>query len=510
MNKPLLSFFLAFGVLIAGSVSCLAEVSEIPTVPQGSGILTNVSFASLQAGQFNVGMQAVQLYTLPQWEDIFTNGTTKRGIWYPPGPEGLLAYEQDYPAPVILGPDQTEHLLDNHHRTYALYLLSTIFTNPTTITYTDPNSNTVTTNIGPAPTTVWVEQIGDGSGKSIADFWKSMQLGNTRGQTNFEPTLTAFLTTTNQPSYVWNYNDGVLIRDLVKSPPPFIPGLTDDTLRSVAGSISRNEVNTNYTPPLVQESGYVERGDDHVVLDYQEFYWANFLRSKIYWATSAPTLGQDPNATYKFTNYDEMCAFAANQLCHEKDGKDLPGFIPFPAINFPAPLPRFQTFIPNGSFPLVATSASDGVFTFTSSDSNVISISSYTNGGNTNYIGILVGTGRATITASVASATNTINGGLALFASNSATRSTTITKAPQKITYSVPPALSFFRGATYAIDASAPGGTIGFSSSNTNVVSVDTNGVLTLMGRGKSEITLTQNGGNNFYNATVRFLVTVR
>jgi|GEM_PF-2888566 len=509
-KKSLLSVASALALLSAFSGSSLAQVSEIHTVPQGSGVLTNVAFANLQAGQFNVGMQAVKLYTLPQWEKIFTNGTTKRGTWYPPGPQGLLAYERDYPAPVILGPDQTEHLLDNHHRTYALYLLSTIFTNSTTVTYTDPNSNTFTTNIGPAPSTVWVEQIGDGSSKSMEHFWKSMQLGNTRGQTNFEPTLTSFLTTTNQPSYVWNYNDGVLVRDLVKTPPPFIPGLTDDTLRSVAGSISRYEVNTNYTPTLVQGVGYVERGDNDVVLDYQEFYWANFLRSKIYWATSTSTLGQDPNATYKFTNYDEMCAFAANQLCHEKDARDLPGFIPFPSINFPAPLPLFQRYIPNGTFPLVATTTSDGAFTFTSSDSNVITIGSYTNGGNTNYFGILVGTGNVTITAGVAAATNSTNGGLTLFASNSATRSTTITKATQKITCSAPPTLAFFRGATFAIDASAPGGPIAFRSSNRNVLTVDTNGVLTVQGRGKSEITLTQNGGSNFYNATVRFIVTVR
>jgi len=140
----------------------------------------------------------------------------------------------------------------------------------------------------------------------------------------------------------------------------------------------------------------------------------------------------------------------------------------------------------------------------------VITIGSYTNGGNTNYFGILVGTGNVTITAGVAAATNSTNGGLTLFASNSATRSTTITKATQKITCSAPPTLAFFRGATFAIDASAPGGPIAFRSSNRNVLTVDTNGVLTVQGRGKSEITLTQNGGSNFYNATVRFIVTVR
>ncbi len=509
MNYKFLTLFISVALVSSGLHAASSQIGEISTVPQGSGVLTNVAFANLQAGQFNVGMQAVELYTYPDWENLYLTGYRKNK-WYGPGPQGLIAYEKANPAPVILGPNNTEHLLDNHHRTYALYLLSTTYTNSTNVTVTDPSSNTYTTNIGPAPTTVWVEQIGNGSSKNIGDFWKSMQLGNTHGQTNFQPTLTDFLTTTNQPSYVWNYNEGILIRDLVKTPPPFIPSLTDDTLRSVAGSISQSQVNTNYAPPLVQGMGYVERGNDNVVLDYQEFYWANFLRSKIYWATTTLTLGQNPNAMYKFTNYDEMCAFAANQLCHEKDAKDLPGFIPFPSINYPAPLPLFQRYIPNGTFPLLATATSDGAFTFTSSDSNVITIGSYTNGGNTNYFGTLVGTGNVSITASVEVATNSTNGGLTLFAANSATRSTTITKATQKIIYSAPPTLSFFKGATYTIDASAPGGPIAFRSSNRNVLTVDTNGVLTVQGRGKSEITLTQNGGSNFYNATVRFIVTVR
>jgi hypothetical protein len=440
-------------------------------------------------------MQAVQDYTYPNWEELYLTGYRK-GQWYGPGPQGLIAYEKANPAPVILGPNNTEHLLDNHHRTYSLYLLSLTYTNSTNVTVTDLSSNTYTTNIGPAPTTVWLEQIGDGSRKSMADFWKSMQLGNTHGQTNFQATLTAFLTTTNQPSYVWNYNDGVLIRDLVKNPPPFIPGLTDDTLRSVAGNIAG--------------TGYVERGDNDVVLDYQEFYWANFLRSQIYWATTTQTLGQNPSATYKFTNYDEMCAFAANQLCHEPTGKKLPGFIPFPAVNFPAPLPLYQTYIPNGTFPLITTSSSDGVVSYSSSDSNVITIAASTNGGVTNFFGNIAGTGNATITASVAAATNTTNGGLTIFAATTATRSTTITKATQKIIYSQPPALSFFRGATYAIDAWAAAGPLSYLSSNTRVVTVDTNGLVTVQGKGRAVITLSQNGGSNFYNATARLNFIVR
>ena len=299
-----------------------------------SGPLVEVSFNNLMASQFNVGYEAVNRYTVPDFEALYLTGwfkgdTNNPNNWYGPGPDGLWAYQQNRPAPVIWGPFSNGttpiyHLLDNHHRTTAFYRLSTIYTTSQTVTVTNPSGQVSTTNIGPAPTSVFVKQTLNWSTTSTNQFWSDMLQGNTGGVTNFLPVGGGFAASTNQPTYVWNYNLGEPV-DLNLTNPPFIPGLTDDTLRGIAGTISRPQVNEFGTA----EAGYLERDAVGQVLYYQEFYWANYLRPLVYWDTSGTTnvtFGMDPSAPNVFTNYDELTLFAAN-LARDPAASELPGYL---------------------------------------------------------------------------------------------------------------------------------------------------------------------------------------
>lgn len=297
--------------------------------------IVQVAFTNLMASQFNVGYQAVNDFTLPQFELLYTTGwfkgdTNNPNNWYGPGPEGLRAYQQDRPAPVIWGPfsngaDPIYHLLDNHHRTTAFYRLSTIYTTPQTVTVTNPLGQVSTTNIGPAPSSVFVKQTLNWSTTPTNQFWSDMQMGNTGGVTNFAPVEgDLFAASTNQPTYVWSYNLGQPV-DLNLTNPPFIPSLTDDTLRGIAGPISGPQTNEFG----IALPGYEERDDVGEVLYYQEFYWANYLRPLVYWNTSGTTnvtFGMDPSAPNVFTNFDELTLFAAN-LARDPAASELPGYL---------------------------------------------------------------------------------------------------------------------------------------------------------------------------------------
>jgi hypothetical protein len=300
-----------------------------------SGPLVEVSFNNLMASQFNVGYEAVNRYTVPDFEALYLTGwfkgnTNDPANWYGPGPDGLRAYQQNRPAPVIFGPfssgtNPIYHLLDNHHRTTAFYRLSTIFTTSQTVTVTNPSGQVVTTNIGPAPSSVFVKQTMNWSTTPTNQFWSDMLRGNTGGVTNFAPVEGGlFAASTNQPTYVWNYDRGQQV-DLNLITPPFIPGLTDDTLRGIAGTISRFQSNSFGTAL----PGYEERDDVGEVLYYQEFYWANYLRPLVYWDTAGTTdmtFGMDTNAPNVFTNYDELTLFAAD-LARAPAASELPGYL---------------------------------------------------------------------------------------------------------------------------------------------------------------------------------------
>lgn len=173
-----------------------------------AGQIIPVAFSDLMASQFNVGYKAVDESTLPPFEQPYLTGWY-HDTWYGPGPDGLFSYEQDNPAPAIKGPfhngpDNVYHLLDKHHRTTALYRLSQIYTTSTTVTVTGPSGQPETVTIGPAPSSVYVDETSDWSTTPTDQFWAVMLEGNTGGVVSFAPVDAAgsFAMSTNQPTYV--------------------------------------------------------------------------------------------------------------------------------------------------------------------------------------------------------------------------------------------------------------------------------------------------------------------
>lgn len=325
-------------LLALGYQSASAEISTPPNIVE-------VALTNLRAGQFDVGYIGVSEFAVPTFQNIYLTGweldfTGTQKKYWGPGPEGLVAYQTAKPAPVYAGPilngtNPTYHLLDNHHRTTALYRLSTTYTTSTNVTVTNNLGVIITTNIGAAPSSVRVEVKQDWSAKTTNQFWVDMQKGNTGGVISWAPveptnslTVNGFADSTNQPTYVWTKQYGIA-RDVNLL--PYIPDLTDDTLRSVAGDLAK------------ESYGYLERDGAKTssleqppvkgeVLYYQEFYYADFLRDKVYWETAETTAGQNPNATEKFTDYNALL-LRAGELVNQPGAMGLPGYqgIPEPS-----------------------------------------------------------------------------------------------------------------------------------------------------------------------------------
>jgi precorrin-4 methylase len=147
--------------------------------------------------------------------------------------------------------------------------------------------------------------------------------------------------------------------------------------------------------------------------------------------------------------------------------------------------PAVQTFVPNGTFALTAT-APGGAVAFTSSNTNVISIVGAT--------ATMRGAGTAVITANQAGNAN-------YAAATAVTRSVTVNKGSQTITFNPPAAQTFVPNGTFALSATAPGGAVAFTSSNTNVISVS-GSTATMRGAGTAVITANQGGNANYAAAT--------
>jgi hypothetical protein len=233
-----------------------------------------VPFAELRAGQFNVGLEAVENYTLPRAEKAYLNGyTDNNGVFHAPGTAAADAFMRDKTVPVVLGPDGY-HLVDGHHRTTGNYLLS--------VKYSD------------FPTYLYVKQVDDFSNLSMDDFWKAMLVGDGRS------------------SYIWLNNRGV---PSSASNLPFIPGLTDDSLRSFSSNIAADYMAYEILDP---------------VFNFQEFYWADYLRDKVFLSGAGwETAGGNPNAAFVSSDYDAVAREAA-RLCRLPDASHLPGFIAVP------------------------------------------------------------------------------------------------------------------------------------------------------------------------------------
>ena len=143
--------------------------------------------------------------------------------------------------------------------------------------------------------------------------------------------------------------------------------------------------------------------------------------------------------------------------------------------------PDAQTFVPNGTFALSA-SAPGGAVTFTSSNTNVISVSGSR--------ATIRGAGTAMITARAKDKSAPIM-----------TRTVTVNKAVQSISFTQPAAQTFVPNGTFALSATAPGGAVAFTSSNSNVISVSGSRA-TIRGAGTAVITANQAGNANYTEAT--------
>jgi T5SS/PEP-CTERM-associated repeat protein len=331
---------------------------------QDTNPIIKVDFNQLEASQYNIGENGVawsSSSTLSNFFKLYTTGwkdgkfnTNKPENYYGPGADGILNYASNNAPPSIYGVNgfdastNVQHLLDNHHRVSGLYLLTTIFTNgySATVTVTNASGAVITTNIGAAPNYTYVNQTADWSHKTPSEFWSSMLAGT--GGTNIAPVSTnanGFWSTTNQPTYLWPYDRGVYIPDPITNPPPMMPNLTDDTLRDVAAQVNYPR---DYGFTLV---GYQNRdgaeqfdiqGNDGpgLVLYYQEFWWANYLRDYVYIPTIStnPTAGMYSNAPYQFTDYKQLVAFSADFLCHSSNAAHLPGYYDpgLTSVDFPA------------------------------------------------------------------------------------------------------------------------------------------------------------------------------
>jgi hypothetical protein len=233
-----------------------------------------VPFADLRAGQFNVGLEAVQNYTLPRAEKAYLEGyTDNSGLFHAPGTAAADAFMRDKTVPVVLGPDGY-HLVDGHHRTTGNYLLS--------LKYSD------------FPNYLYVKQVDDLSKLSMDDFWKAMLAGDGRS------------------SYIWLNNRGVpsSVNNL-----PFIPGLTDDSLRTFSSNIAADYMAYEILDP---------------VFNFQEFYWADYLRDKVFLSGAGwENAGGNPNATFISSDYRAV-ATEAVRLCRLPEASNLPGFIAVP------------------------------------------------------------------------------------------------------------------------------------------------------------------------------------
>jgi formylglycine-generating enzyme required for sulfatase activity len=153
--------------------------------------------------------------------------------------------------------------------------------------------------------------------------------------------------------------------------------------------------------------------------------------------------------------------------------------------------PAAQTFVPNRTFVLSAT-APGGAVSFTSRHTNVISIVGAT--------ATIRGAGSTVITAN--------QGGNANFeAASAVTRTVTVNKARQTISFPQPAAQTFLLNGTFELTGSAPGGAVSFTTSNRNILSISGT-TATMKAKGKVNVTASQSGNTN-YNAASNVVRTI-
>ena len=139
------------------------------------------------------------------------------------------------------------------------------------------------------------------------------------------------------------------------------------------------------------------------------------------------------------------------------------------------------------SFNLSASASSKLPVSFTSSDNSVATIT----GSNTVSI---VGVGSTTITA-------TQSGNETYAPAVAVSKTLTVNQASQKIAFVQPSAHTFTTNGSFTLAATAPGGTVSFSSGNSNILSI-TDSTATINGAGTTTITANQAGNSNYLAAS--------
>lgn len=255
--------FVAFALRAVACLAVAAFVSAAPAqCPPPDPAPPTVPLAQLRAGQYNVGMDGVIAFAQRPLRSRWTQAGGGAA-----GRAAVDSYLRARPVPVVLGPGGQLHLVDNHHRTTGVYTLSVEY--------------------GPEfPDYVYYRVIADFSNLSGPQFWARLIQGG--------PVLDEECNAVGglQHQYLWPYDRGVL-QDPNINPPPMIPGLRDDILRSISANVR-------------SANGYADFEDDETpsppyVFFFQEFYWANFLRDKVFLQGAGwETRGGNPNAQWVF------------------------------------------------------------------------------------------------------------------------------------------------------------------------------------------------------------------
>ena len=334
-----------------------------------------VPLTLLQAGQYNVGLDGVLGITMKKpyelWSKAYGDVPSEDAAKNAAAISAIDSWLKKSKAPCIRDPNGGFHLLDRHHRTTAVSILSdptymenggrdypARFTGAFGFPVIDPPQlwNHATHGF---PNYTYCILLKDylGSGKSMQQFWQEMENGEDYGY--------------GQMHYVWLSNLGVPQNPLV-TPPPFLApfgkstisdrptGLTDDIMREFGANLKYPEAvldpacGTTYAGAPGYESleGLYKNANDpfnpipnwltdpkeeekltEVVFDYQEFYWGNYLRDNVFLIGSEDR-GGNPLAPHKFENSEcgkkQLLQYALTNLCHVPGAARLPGFFQLP------------------------------------------------------------------------------------------------------------------------------------------------------------------------------------
>ena len=272
---------------------CLIPVSgawaQDPTIP-------HVLISELQAGQYNVGLDGVIANIVEGGAGARARFVNAGGL-AGGGAAAVDTWLKGKKVPVIKGPGGVLHLVAAHHRTTANQRLSVEFAGATGVGY---------------PNYVYYELLHDFSTLSMPDFWARMVQGDNVGSPF------------GNRQYVWLYNRGVL-QDPNNNPPPLIPGLTDDIMRNISANA---RFFGGYCDLEEEESDFHE---GPYVFFFQEFYFANYLRSRVF-IIGSEDRGGNPNAPVHFTQAQYEAGepttvqMSTAALCQRVDAAGLPGW----------------------------------------------------------------------------------------------------------------------------------------------------------------------------------------